>query len=137
MKAIPTSPNWKAESDEHDYPAAINYLSLICEPDKARKIVSRIKKSPIMAYLAKDILRASRLQLLPPENYHVKKYLKKVKRGGLLSPVLLVRGNFLIERTLIIADGYHRVCASYHLDENSQVLCHMVSAEIADKDVTK
>jgi hypothetical protein len=26
---------------------------------------------------------------------------------------------------LTIADGYHRVCASYHLDENADIPCHL------------
>jgi hypothetical protein len=27
---------------------------------------------------------------------------------------------------LTIADGYHRVCASYHLDEDADVPCRLV-----------
>ena len=27
---------------------------------------------------------------------------------------------------LTIADGYHRICASYHLDENEDIPCRMV-----------
>jgi hypothetical protein len=120
------SPHWKSESDEHDFPAAVNYLSLIMDPAQAKKLSALLKKTPITTHLAKDLLRASRLSLLPPDNYHVKKDLKKVKEGSLLSPVLLVRGDFLGDRPLVIADGYHRVCSSYYLDENAEVLCHLV-----------
>lgn len=30
---------------------------------------------------------------------------------------------------LWVADGYHRVCASYHLDEKTQVPCRMTARE--------
>ena len=49
----------------------------------------------------------------------------KVKRGESLSPVLLVRGEMRRGVPLTIADGYHRVCASYHLDENADIPCHL------------
>ena len=32
---------------------------------------------------------------------------------------------FLALVALTIADGYHRVCASYHLDENADIPCRM------------
>jgi len=122
----PPSPHWKDQSDEHDYPAAVNYLSLLADPDLARKTVESFKNSPISRFLAKDLLRASRLPLLPPDNAHVKADLKKVKKGSLLSPVFLVRGDLSADRPLVIADGYHRICGSYYLDENAEVLCNLV-----------
>jgi hypothetical protein len=125
MKKSP-SPHWKDRSDEHDYLAAANYLSLLIDPDQAKKIAARFKKSPIAKYLAKDLLRASRLPLLPQENYHVKGDIKKVRKGDLLSPVLLLRGSIESDKPVIIADGYHRICASYYLNENAEVLCHLV-----------
>lgn len=125
MKKNP-SPHWKERADEHDYPAAANYLSLLMDVQVAAKVAAKFKKAPISTYLAKDILRASRLPLLPIDNYHVKSDLKKVKKGQLLSPVLLVRGELGADRPLTIADGYHRICASYYLDENAEVICHVV-----------
>jgi hypothetical protein len=41
-----------------------------------------------------------------------------------LSPILLLRGTD--ERPLIVADGYHRVCASYWIDENTDIPCILV-----------
>jgi hypothetical protein len=122
------SPHWKKNSDEHDYPAAANYLTLFMEEECAKDLASRFKKASITNFQVKDLLRASRLPLLPIDNYHVKKDLKKVKQGSLLSPVLLVRGDIEGDRPLIVADGYHRVCASYYLDENSEIPCHLVTA---------
>jgi len=51
--------------------------------------------------------------------------LQKVAGGERLSPVLLVR-NPVAAAPLIIADGYHRICASYHLDENVLIACRIV-----------
>jgi hypothetical protein len=52
--------------------------------------------------------------------------LAKVKQGIALSPVLLVRGDVQGDVPLTIADGYHRICASHHLDENADIPCHLV-----------
>ena len=121
------SPHWKKDSDKHDYSAAVNFLTLLMEPDRAKEVATRFKKTPVSTFLVKDLLRASRLPLLPTANFHVKKDLRKVKEGSLLSPVLLVRGEIEVDRPLIIADGYHRVCASYYLDENAEIPCHLVT----------
>ena len=71
-------------------------------------------------------MRSSRLPLLPGDNAHVASDLHKVDAGEKLSPVLLVRGDFRRGLALTIADGYHRVCASYHLNENADIPCHLV-----------
>jgi hypothetical protein len=75
---------------------------------------------------AKDLLRASALPELPPDNVHVMKDLEKVKKRELLSPVLLVRGRLDAHVPLTVADGYHRICASYHLDEDADIPCRIV-----------
>ncbi len=46
--------------------------------------------------------------------------------GQRLSPVLLVRGQAEKGLPLLVADGYHRVCASYRLDENPDIPCRLV-----------
>jgi hypothetical protein len=115
--------HWKDEPDDHDYPAAASYLSLLTEPSAAAALVESLRRAnQIYRYKAKDILRASRLDLLPADNQHVAADLAKVKQGRKLSPVLLIRGE-----PLIVADGYYRVCASYHLDENADIPCRIVS----------
>jgi hypothetical protein len=117
---------WGEEPDEHDYPAAASYLSLICEPTEVRRLVTALKAAAIVHYHAKDLLRASELALLPPDNHHVASDLAKIAHGQPLSPVLLMRGDFRRAVPLTIADGYHRVCASYHVDENADIPCHLV-----------
>jgi len=39
--------------------------------------------------------------------------------------VLLVRGELASEVPLTIADGYHRICASHHLDEDAPIPCRI------------
>jgi hypothetical protein len=120
------SEHWQTEPDGHDFPAARTYLSLVCAPALAGKLVKLLERAPTSRYQAKDLLRASRLQLLDENNKHVASDLQKVHNGIKLSPILLVRGRFDKNRDLVIADGYHRVCASYWLDENSLIPCRIV-----------
>ena len=115
---------WKDQPDEHDYPAAYDYLTLLVPEKTATKVVAGLRKAPISHRKAKDILRASELHLLSPDSEHVAKDIKKVEMGTLLSPVLLVR-SVGATRPLIVADGYHRVCASHHLDENLDIPCRI------------
>ena len=117
---------WSDEPDEHDYPAAASFLSLICDPTDVRRLVNALKAAPIVHFKAKDLLRASALALLPSDNFHVAIDLTRIARGQPLSPVLLMRGDFRRGVPLTIADGYHRVCASYHVDENADIPCHLV-----------
>jgi hypothetical protein len=117
--------HWKTEPDEHDYPAAHDYLSLVASDTVADELVEALRSSPIMHRKAKDLLRASGLELLPETNVHVKKDLGKVANGQRLSPVLVVRGDLTRSAPLTVADGYHRICASHHLDENADCPCRM------------
>ena len=117
---------WKPEPDEHDYPAAGSYLSLIAPAAQVQDLVERLKAAPVEHYKAKDMLRAARLALLPVDNPHVAADLAKVKKQKALSPVLIIRGSVTNGVDAQIADGYHRVCASYHLDENTDIPCRIV-----------
>ena len=121
-----TKEHWKSDPDDHDYPAAADYLSLIMEDGDVSKAVAALQKAAITHRKAKDLLRASRLELLPPDNPHVKKDLAKVDGGQLLSPILLLRGRLAADVPLTVADGYHRICASYHIDENADIPCRIV-----------
>ncbi|MDQ6910285.1 MAG: hypothetical protein M3Z84_05805, partial [Actinomycetota bacterium] len=117
---------WNPEPDEHDYPAAVDYLSLLLPQREAEGLAQTMRKAPTVRRKAKDLLRASRLPLLPADDVDVAKDLKRVKRGSKLSPVLLVRGGLAADRPLTIADGYHRICAGYHLSEDQLIPCRVV-----------
>jgi len=124
-RSIASKEDWKDEPDEHDYPAAEDYLSLVTSFAGAKKLVRSLRVAPIVHRKAKDLLRASGLPVLPPDNFHVAKDLKKITEGALLSPVLLVRGVVRMHIPLIVADGYHRICASYHLGEDADIPCRI------------
>jgi hypothetical protein len=114
--------HWTDEPEAQDFPAAASYLSLLLGPAKAAKLASAIRaEQTLRHFAAKDILRAAGLPLLSPEDPEVAADLRKVSLGRKLSPVLLVQGI-----PLWVADGYHRVCASYHLNEKTLVPCRMV-----------
>jgi hypothetical protein len=118
---------WKNAPDAHDYPAASQYLSLlVAEPTLREELVAQLQAAPVAHYKAKDLLRASQLALLTSDNAHVMADLRKIRKGRPLSPVLLVRGDLLRGFPLQIADGYHRICASYYINENTDIPCRMI-----------
>jgi hypothetical protein len=121
---------WKEAPEDHDYPAAASYLSLLADPKVVDELIAALRAAPVQRFHAKDILRAAGLPLLPPENTHVAGDLDKISRGHKLSPVLVVRGDLLSGIAAQIADGYHRVCASYHTDENTDIPCHLATLPV-------
>jgi hypothetical protein len=115
---------WLGESAEHDYPAALSYLSLIYKKKKAAAYVKKLKRTPISKFKSKDIFRASGLTLLGISNSHVQKDQQKIKAGLNLSPLLLIRDP--VNEKVVIADGYHRLCAVYFNDEDAVIPCKIV-----------
>jgi hypothetical protein len=112
--------------EDHDYPAAASYLGLIADADLVIHVVKDLRDAHNTAYFkAKDILRAAGLSLLPVDNPHVASDLRKIHDGKALSPILLARGDLRLGMALQVADGYHRVCASYHADENTDIPCRI------------
>ena len=118
---------WLDEPEEHDSDAAADYLSMVAEPAVVAATVEALKKAERVQRAAKDILRAAQLALLPENNQHVRNDLSKISDGKRLSPILLVRGQYGRNVPMQIADGYHRVCASYLTDENTPIPCRLVS----------
>jgi hypothetical protein len=116
--------DWLADAQDHDYPAAESYLSLLCDETTAAKYVDQLRKAPISKFMAKDIFRASGLSLLGISNSHVEHDREKVLAGQSLSPLLLVRDPN--DQKVIIADGYHRMCAVYSFDEDALIPCKIV-----------
>jgi hypothetical protein len=112
--------------ERRDCEAALGFLSLIYPVDDAQKLVRAMRKADPVEHIAKDLLRASGLPLLPRTERHVADDLKKLRSGEPLVPVLLVQGDLSRQRALVIADGYHRVCAICHYDEDAPVRCCVV-----------
>jgi len=112
---------WFSEPEEHNYPAALSYLSLLFDEPTAASIVEKLKQAPISGFKAKDIFRASGLSLLGISNAHVEKDQQKLRSGREVSPLLLFRDS--VHGKVVIADGYHRLCAVYTFDEDAVIPC--------------
>ncbi len=118
------APSWLPEPEDHDYPAAESFLLLLYGPEAVKTVVAQLRRAPLTAFKAKDIFRASGLSLLGISNGHVEKDRKKIASGKELSPLLLVRDT--AHGRVIIADGYHRLCAVYTFDEDASIPCKIV-----------
>jgi hypothetical protein len=68
-----------------------------------------------------DIFRASGLSLLGVSDSHVEKDQERIQSGRKLSPLLLIRDS--VNGKVVIADGYHRLCAAYSCDEDAVIPC--------------
>jgi hypothetical protein len=112
---------WLSEPEVQDYPAALSYLSLLYPEQTAAGFVKKLQTAALSQFKAKDIFRASGLSLLGISNAHVEKDRQKIKSGQRLSPLLLVRDPTTAK--VIIADGYHRLCAVYDFDEDAMIPC--------------
>jgi hypothetical protein len=115
---------WHDEPQKHDYPAAECYLLLLYEKKAARAMVKKLAKASPSEFKSKDIFRASGLSLLGVSNGHVQLDRQKIKDGEKLAPLLLVRDP--LHGKVIIADGYHRLCAVYSYDEDAVIPCRIV-----------
>ena len=114
---------WSKKPEATNYPAAESYLSLVYPEAKAKRLVQQLRRARITRFKAKDIFRASGLSLLGVSNEHVEKDRKKIRNEKALSPILLVRDE--ARGKVVIADGYHRLCAVYSFDEDAEIPCQI------------
>lgn len=121
-KTVP--PVWRSDVEAHNFDAAASYLGLLYAGKKPAKLVARLKAAAPVTFKAKDIFRASGLSLLGISNSHVEKDRAKIRDGTPLSPILLVRD--AANGKVIVADGYHRLCAIYGFDEDELIPCRIV-----------
>jgi hypothetical protein len=117
---------WKTAPEAKDYAGVGHFLSLLCSEAHADTLIGRLKKAGQIERAGKDLLRAAALPLLSEDDPHVAEDLKDIKKGKPLAPVLLIRGDLASGHSLVIADGYHRICASYIVDEGSMIPCRLV-----------
>jgi hypothetical protein len=116
--------SWLDEPEDHDYPAAASYLLLVYGQEFVKTVVDQLRGTPMSSFKAKDVFRASGLSLLGVSNGHVEKDRRKILSGKSLSPLLLVRDT--AHGRLVVADGYHRLCAVYSFDEDASIPCKIV-----------
>ena len=112
---------WLDAPEEHDYPSASSYLSLIYDEPTVANQIQNLRNALMTSFKAKDIFRASGLSLLGVSNSHVDTDRDKILAGKQLSPLLLIRDQH--NGKVVIADGYHRLCAVYSFDEDAIIPC--------------
>ena len=117
-------PKWLQKVEEHDFAAAASYLALIHPQTQCKALVAALRAADLVQFKAKDIFRASGLSLLGISNSHVEKDRAQIDKGEALSPLLLVRDEK--NGKVVVADGYHRLCAVYQIDEDAWVPCKIV-----------
>jgi hypothetical protein len=118
--------NWSESEEGQDFKAAFKFLSLLCSERKANALVESLRGAKVVDHAAKDLLRAAQLPLLPRDEPHVDDDLKRIQKGKPLAPVLLIRGDLASGLPLMVADGYHRICAVVYFDESAPVRCRIV-----------
>ena len=118
---------WSSRPVPKDFEAALSFLSLVYPSVRAAKLVRALRRATRVTHAAKDLLRASGLPLLAPEEAHVAADLKRIRKSKPLSPVLLVQGDMSSGIALTVADGYHRICAICYYDEDAAISCRMVA----------
>ena len=119
---------WKKKPEAEDYEGALSFLLLIYPEAKARRLLQLFRNAKTVEHAAKDLLRAGNLPLLPREEPHVEADLTRIRKGKDLPPVLLVRGDMTRGVPLVVADGYHRICAICYFDESAPSPCRLVSS---------
>jgi hypothetical protein len=118
---------WRSVPSREDMDGARNYLSLLYSDGDSKRLTLALSRAQTAYATAKDLLRASKLPLLPRDESHVEADLKRIQKGKTLSPVLLVRGDMSQGIPLVIADGYHRICAICYFDEDSPIASRMAA----------
>jgi len=94
------------------------------DQQEAKTAAEKLKNAEMTEFAAKDIFRASGLSLLGVSDSHVEKDRAQIARNEKLSPLLLYRDKS--NGKLIIADGYHRLCAVCKFDEDAMIPCKIV-----------
>lgn len=120
---------WRSAPTRKDLNAAQNYLSLLYSDAASKRLAVHLSRVRTSRAAAKDLLRASNLPLLPRDESHVKEDLKRIHKGKALSPLLLVRGDMSQGVPLVIADGYHRLCAICYFDEDAPIACRIAALQ--------
>ena len=114
---------WQDDANPDDYEAAGHYLALVDNQKNIDKTLADLKAGTIVEYKATDLLRAAQLIVPKADDRPTREQIKKIKHGEPVSPVLLVRVPAL--RKVIVADGFHRICAAYRIDPDVILHCKL------------
>jgi hypothetical protein len=123
-------PRWAEAPTADDVADAARFLTLL-------GVAGPVHVDPEQRdYLARDVLRAARLPLLPRDNTGVRKWRTRLRDGQEIPPVLLRVGSIGGNRPLLLAEGYYRVCACHQEDEQTPVACHFLVGSPVEEETT-
>lgn len=115
---------WMDAPEDHDYEAAYNFLRLTYGNSVSRAVADVLPGVEPDQFRANDILRASGLKVLGHGDPSIKHDVQKIENGEPLSPILLINDQSVYK--LVIADGYHRVCAVNLHDPKAMIPCKIM-----------
>ena len=112
------SEHWKDMPEAQDFPAAESYLSLLVGPEAASKLAKAFAQAAVAQKPRRQRHPAGRQPAAPrPAGPRSRRRPQQGQaRRAAVTPVPLVQGE-----PLWVAGGYQRICASYHLDEKTEV----------------
>jgi hypothetical protein len=117
---------WLDDATDADYQAAAHYLALLEGPKNIDHALAEMKGARIVEYKATDLLRAAQLIVPKADDRPTRDQIKSIEKGEAVSPVLLLRVTAL--RKVIVADGFHRICAAYRLDPDVVLHCKLAAS---------
>jgi hypothetical protein len=101
---------WRDDVPEDDYQSAVHFLTLTHEREHVE-------------YKAIDLLRAAQLVVPKVDDLPTREQRRQIEDGEPLAPILLVRMPVLGK--VIVADGFHRLCAAYRIDPDVHLHCKL------------
>jgi len=128
MTKVTTTVIWKHDPDAHDYPAARTTLALIASPQRVDSMVARPSEGTGRDEEGEGPAACRFVSpSWPDNNAHVAADLGKVHKGQPLSPVLVIQGTWSRGSRRRSQTDTNRICASYHVDENTEIPCRIVA----------
>ena len=120
---------WAEKGEAEDFDAAAKFLSLLCSDTNAKALVKSLRNSKLVQHAAKDLLRAAHLPLLPSDDSHVRRGSKaNSQRQG--ARARSPRSRWIAAGLpLVVADGYHRICAVCYFDESAPIPCRIADID--------
>lgn len=115
---------WLDEPAEDNYTAAETFLQLLYAPKQARALAKKLRRAPISEFAARDIVRAAAIPFSEIRAFDWTKQQALIARGMPLSPILIVRQDN--GGHLLIADGFHRLCAVFAHEQDVAMRCKVV-----------
>ena len=115
---------WLPYVEEQAYPAAQSHLGLLFGKDRVDRFIAELRSAAVVRFQANDIFRTSGLSPHGVSHSHVDRERKRILKGEDPSPLLLVRDE--PHGKVVIAEGYHRLCAVYSIDEDAWIPCKII-----------